>query len=116
MITMSAFGPKQTKPSALHMSAFGGKADIEPSFLQSGQSRCRDVRLRPRADIKPVSAISVCKILWPTIGRTERVPFRKVVWSVTRRNLRKKRLVPPGPSYCRDGYVLRLLAFVKLFK
>jgi hypothetical protein len=25
---MSAFGPKQTWPRALHMSAFGGKADI----------------------------------------------------------------------------------------
>jgi hypothetical protein len=25
---MSAFGPKQTWPSALHMSAFGGKADM----------------------------------------------------------------------------------------
>jgi len=25
---MSAFGPKQTWASALHMSAFGGKADI----------------------------------------------------------------------------------------
>jgi hypothetical protein len=25
---MSAFGPKQTSASALHMSAFGGKADI----------------------------------------------------------------------------------------
>ena len=26
---MSAFGTKQTSPSALHMSAFEGKADIE---------------------------------------------------------------------------------------
>ena len=25
---MSAFGPKQTSASALHMSAFGGKADM----------------------------------------------------------------------------------------
>ena len=25
---MSAFGPKRTWPSALHMSAFGGKADV----------------------------------------------------------------------------------------
>jgi hypothetical protein len=25
---MSAIGPKQTQASALHMSAFGGKADI----------------------------------------------------------------------------------------
>src|SRR5262249_20687581 len=25
---MSAFGPQQTWPSALHMSAFGGKADV----------------------------------------------------------------------------------------
>jgi len=25
---MSAFGPKQTCPVALHMSAFGGKADM----------------------------------------------------------------------------------------
>jgi hypothetical protein len=25
---MSAFGPKQTSPIALHMSAFGGKADM----------------------------------------------------------------------------------------
>jgi len=25
---MSAFGPKRTWPSALHMSAFGGKADM----------------------------------------------------------------------------------------
>jgi hypothetical protein len=25
---MSAIGPKQTSPIALHMSAFGGKADI----------------------------------------------------------------------------------------
>src|SRR5262252_9793756 len=27
---MSAIGPKQTSPSALHMSAFRGKADIPP--------------------------------------------------------------------------------------
>ena len=28
MIAMSAFGPKRTSLVALHMSAFGGKADI----------------------------------------------------------------------------------------
>jgi len=27
---MSAIGPKQTSPVAAHMSAFGGKADINP--------------------------------------------------------------------------------------
>jgi len=27
---MSAYGPKQTSLVALHMSAFGGKADIDP--------------------------------------------------------------------------------------
>jgi len=30
---MSAIGPKQTWPTALHMSAFGGKADI--AFLRN---------------------------------------------------------------------------------
>ena len=29
---MSAFGTKRTSPSALHMSAFGGKADIISRF------------------------------------------------------------------------------------
>ena len=29
---MSAIGPKQTSLVALHMSAFGGKADIDPSI------------------------------------------------------------------------------------
>jgi hypothetical protein len=28
MLVMSAFGPKQTWPRALHMSAFEGKADM----------------------------------------------------------------------------------------
>jgi len=28
LLRMSAFGPKQTSASALHMSAFGGKADM----------------------------------------------------------------------------------------
>jgi hypothetical protein len=28
MLAMSAFGPKQTWAIALHMSAFGGKADM----------------------------------------------------------------------------------------
>jgi hypothetical protein len=28
-VAMSAIGPKRTFPAALHMSAFGGKADIE---------------------------------------------------------------------------------------
>jgi hypothetical protein len=35
---MSAFGPKQTWPSALHMSAFGGKADqgfLHPLLTQA---------------------------------------------------------------------------------
>jgi uncharacterized membrane protein YeaQ/YmgE (transglycosylase-associated protein family) len=30
LVFMSAFGPKRTSTSALHMSAFGGKADIAP--------------------------------------------------------------------------------------
>ena len=31
---MSAIGPKQTWPSALHMSAFGGKADITSAGIR----------------------------------------------------------------------------------
>ena len=30
---MSAFGPKQTSLVALHMSAFGGKADMKSQFM-----------------------------------------------------------------------------------
>jgi hypothetical protein len=38
---MSAFGPKRTLLFALHMSAFGGKADIVDV---SGHSRASDLR------------------------------------------------------------------------
>ncbi len=42
---MSAFGPKQTWPSALHMSAFGGKADIELFAANArNHARRKDVR------------------------------------------------------------------------
>jgi hypothetical protein len=44
-LPMSAIGTKQTWTSALHMSAFGGKADMTIAV--------RDVRLRPKADIGP---------------------------------------------------------------
>jgi hypothetical protein len=44
--SMSAFGPKRTSVFALHMSAFGGKADIAKGVAltfggQSFLSRCR---------------------------------------------------------------------------
>src|SRR5262245_47202918 len=42
---MSAFGPKQTWPRALHMSAFGGKADIATNTLHFG--------FGPRGNILP---------------------------------------------------------------
>jgi hypothetical protein len=35
---MSAIGPKQTCPRALHMSAFGGKADIQHNLTLPFQS------------------------------------------------------------------------------
>jgi hypothetical protein len=45
---MSAIGPKQTWPRALHMSAFGGKADI---------AYCgANVRYWPLADIPSCTA------------------------------------------------------------
>src|SRR5262245_17228914 len=43
---MSAIGPKQTWASALHMSAFGGKADILQTY--------RHVCISAKADICPV--------------------------------------------------------------
>src|SRR5262245_25131169 len=51
---MSAFGPKQTCASALHMSAFGGKADMpfckghekHMSDFHEGGCLCRDIRYR----------------------------------------------------------------------
>ena len=49
--TMSAFGPKQTSASALHVSAFGGKADI--SWCSANASALHMSAFRGKADIGP---------------------------------------------------------------
>jgi hypothetical protein len=43
---MSAFGPKQTWPRALHTSPFGGKADIAALLSAISLRQCRPVRRR----------------------------------------------------------------------
>ena len=58
---MSAIGTKRTSPSALHMSAFGGKADIE-------------IVLR-RGRMAPAQRGSLMGSRWRCEGRTPAAPL-----------------------------------------
>jgi hypothetical protein len=70
----SAIGPKQAWAIALEMSAFVGKSGYQRSPRTAISNSWLAIRCR---------SSQFCMILSRTIGRTERVPFRKVIWSVT---------------------------------
>src|SRR5262249_30890486 len=56
---MSAFGPKQTSLVALHMSAFGGKADIALTPQCGKKTRgCADTHAQPPRGLKALPPIT----------------------------------------------------------
>jgi ATP-dependent DNA ligase len=59
--TMSAIGPKQTCASALHMSAFGGKADMKHTSRDFGIGAWRVRNSRGRPTNAPAAFIPPCQ-------------------------------------------------------
>ena len=64
---MSAFGPKQTWALALHMSAFGGKADMTVCTAHTVMDKTHDVSARVAK--KPIRGRHSERIEWDKIPR-----------------------------------------------
>lgn len=58
MWAMSALGPKQTRTTAPHRSAFGGKADREKLYIAFGKSGHRAPREVHRAAAEVIAMIA----------------------------------------------------------